>query len=171
MLSLLQHLPSAVHHNTIRADCHYQCLLDWAGWLRCVSCYHQSVGLCRDRDGGPVQSEVLLVAVNITNQLHHGEGAERAHSQAMIRGPAQRLQPGHRAQQRHHRLPLHRAFASAHVDILLQPRLSLNYHIRGQRYRWVWRTGGRHFPPPREGSDVIGRRGRGRRELAGCKHL
>lgn len=75
---------------------------------RNIFIYPQLVCLGRDRDGGSVEAQVLSAAVDVIEQLQHGQGAGGAHSQAVIRRPAERLRPAHRGQQRHHRVAFNR---------------------------------------------------------------
>lgn len=60
------------------------------------------------RDGGPVQRQVLLVAVDVAHQLHQRQGAGGAHSQAVVLRPRERLQPADRGQERDDGLPPNR---------------------------------------------------------------
>lgn len=125
------------------ALCLRHCATCCTRWGR-VAIYPHFVHLCGERDGGPVQRQVLFVAVHVAHQLHQCQGAAGAHGQPMVLRPGERLQSGHRRHERHDRLPFKRRSLRARERTVRRLRLRLDNNITGQWTHRFWQTDGCH---------------------------
>lgn len=109
-----------------------------------VNIYPQSVRLGRNRYWRPMECQVLFIAVDIADQLHHWQGAGGAHSQTVVLRPDERMKPADRRHERDDGLPLDRHILRAEEDTILGLWFFLNDYITGQRLHRIRRIGGRH---------------------------